>query len=38
VVDTHAARNNVAGARLSEHASGRAIDIAGIGLHQKSPF
>ena len=26
------ARNNVAGARLSEHASGRAIDIAGIGL------
>jgi len=25
-------RNNRAGARLSEHASGRAIDIAGIGL------
>ena len=25
-------RNNVAGARLSEHAKGRAIDIAGIGL------
>lgn len=25
-------RNNQAGARLSEHASGRAIDIAGIGL------
>jgi hypothetical protein len=25
-------RNNLPGARLSEHASGRAIDIAGIGL------
>jgi hypothetical protein len=25
-------RNNQAGARLSEHANGRAIDIAGIGL------
>ena len=29
-------RNNVAGARLSEHAYGRAIDIAGIGLRDGS--
>ena len=30
------ARNNQAGARLSEHALGRAIDVAGIGLRDGS--